>query len=425
MELNKQTRGTGRVSERTMAWLIRRPLMYDLVRGPLSFYASRDDNPAFRIWVSFLLRTHRQGFSRCKPVIWSSAFVPTELVYGLGGIPIHPEILASLMAYFSLSGWFLEKADTELSTDLCSFYRIALGMALADYLPRPDLLLSCSMLCDGSNKFFGYLGELYGVPHFFIDVPYRHGTLGRCYLIDQFRGLVDSISHLTGIPWQPERMDRIVRHSNQAREYLLRINDLRRAKPAPFPGSEALSYGAGMIFSSMGSAQGVAFFQTLLGFVRQKVEQGEGYLPQEDHRLLWLHHIRPYYPNRIFDVLDEKRAAVAFEEVSHVSWPYLEKDRIFESLAQKMLSNASNGPVERRLEAALKMAKTYAVNGVIHFSHWGCRQSCGGANVIANSLKDQGFPCMVLDGDGGDPSNYSPGQTRTRLEAFVEMLGAK
>ena len=146
--------------ERIIHWLIRRSLMYDLMRGFLRLYYLREENPAFRIWVSFLLRIHKEAFARTRPVIWSSAFVPTELVYGLGGVPVHPEILASLMAYFNINRWFLDKADTRISTDLCSFYRIALGMAMADYLPKPDLLISASTLCDGSNKFFGYLSEL-------------------------------------------------------------------------------------------------------------------------------------------------------------------------------------------------------------------------------------------------------------------------
>ena len=101
------------------------------MRGALRLCYAREENPAFRIWVSFLLRTHREAFARTKPVIWCSAFVPTELVHGLGGVPIHPEILASLMAYFNISDWFLERADTRISTDLCSFYRIALGMVNA------------------------------------------------------------------------------------------------------------------------------------------------------------------------------------------------------------------------------------------------------------------------------------------------------
>ncbi len=221
--------------ERLIAWLVKRPLGYDLVRVPLGLYALREENPAFRIWVSFLLQTHKQAFARTRPVVWCSALLPTEIVYGLGGIPIHPEVLASLMAYFDISNWFLEKANTRISTDLCSFYRIALGMAMADHLPRPDFLLSSSSLCDGSNKFFGYLSQFYGVPHFFVDVPYHNGNQGRRYLTDQLENLIDSIPRLTGLLWRRERMERVAQLSNRARNYLLQIQRTPQGPACPFP----------------------------------------------------------------------------------------------------------------------------------------------------------------------------------------------
>ena len=408
--------------ERAIGWVIRRPLMYDLLRGFLKLYYAREENPAFKIWVFFLLQTHREAFARTRPVIWSSAFVPTELIYGLGAIPVHPEILASLMAYFNISDWFLEKADTRVSTDVCSFHRIALGMALADYIPRPDLLVSTSTICDGSNKFFGYLSQLYGVPHLFLDVPHHNGRQTQRYVVDQLRVLIDSVTRITGIPWKQDRINRVIDLSNQARDALLMINELRKIRPAPFAGSEALSYGAGMIFCSLGTEQAIDFFRALHGFIRHKTDQRAGSLSQERYRLLWLHHIRPYYRNNIFEVLNGKGAAVVFEEVSHVYWPHLERDGVLQSLSEKLLSNFCSGPLDRRVDNALQLARTYDVDGVIHFSHWGCRQSCGGAGVVADALKGHGIPCLILDGDGGDPSNHSPAQTQTRLEAFLEML---
>ncbi|MFQ6038862.1 MAG: 2-hydroxyacyl-CoA dehydratase subunit D [Candidatus Aminicenantales bacterium] len=411
--------------ERSIGWLLRRSLTYGILGNILKLYYARDENPAFRIWVSFLIRMCREAFTRSKPVIWTSAFVPTELVYGIGGVPIHPEILASVMAYFNVSGWFLEKSDTRVSTDLCSFYRIALGMTMAGFLPRPDLLLSSSLLCDGSNKFFGYISQIYDVPHLFIDVPYRGGKAGRRYLVDQLHTILDSMMRLTGISSTQARMETALDLSNQARRYLLQINELRKARPAPFLGSEALSFGAGMLFCSLGCEEGVRFYRALHRFIRNNVDQGVGHPPQQKYRLLWLHHIRPYYPNNIFDVLHERGAAVVFEETNHVYWPELRREEILDSLSEKMLSNCSNGPLDRRVENALRMARAYDVDGAIHFSHWGCRQSCGGAVVLAEAFKAEGIPCILLDGDGGDPSLYSPGQTQTRLEAFVEVLDQK
>jgi benzoyl-CoA reductase/2-hydroxyglutaryl-CoA dehydratase subunit BcrC/BadD/HgdB len=43
--------------------------------------------------------------------------------------------------------------------------------------------------------------------------------------------------------------------------------------------------------------------------------------------------------------------------------------------------------------------------------------------MVRDAMRERGIPTLVLDGDGADVRNYSEGQTRTRLEAFIEMLG--
>ena len=178
-----------------------------------------------------------------------------------------------------------------------------------------------------------------------------------------------------------------------------------------------------MSFYSLGSRWGVDFFKSLYHHLQDRIAKGQGYLPREKFRLLWLHHIRPYYKNEIFEILEERGAAVSFEEANYLYWPTLDFSHPWEALAAKILSNVWAGPLERRIAAIWKMVKEYRIDGVIHFSHWGCRQSCGGAGVIGDWLKERGIPYIVLPGDGADADNYSPGQTRTRLEALVEMLG--
>ena len=63
------------------------------------------------------------------------------------------------------------------------------------------------------------------------------------------------------------------------------------------------------------------------------------------------------------------------------------------------------------------------VDGVIHFSHWGCRQSNGGVRLIKDTVMEYGIPFLNLDGDCIDERNYSKGQYLTRLEGFMEIIG--
>lgn len=182
---------------------------------------------------------------------------------------------------------------------------------------------------------------------------------------------------------------------------------------------------AGMAFYSPGSEEGVEFFRALRDHIAVRVRGGKGYLPRERFRVLWLHHIRPYYPNSIFSFLDARGIAVAFEEPNYLWWPEPRPEAPWESLTDKLLCNPWAGPLERRLQAVREMALSYGVQGAIHFSHWGCRQSTGGAVQLGEALKEMGLLYLLLPGDGADPGNYSPGQTLTRLQAFAEMLESR
>jgi benzoyl-CoA reductase/2-hydroxyglutaryl-CoA dehydratase subunit BcrC/BadD/HgdB len=177
-----------------------------------------------------------------------------------------------------------------------------------------------------------------------------------------------------------------------------------------------------MQFFGPGSPAGVEFFKAMYEELKAKVAGGKGAVAKERFRLLWLHYIRPYYPNEIISYLEAMGASVCFNEASHVYWEPLDPAKPFESLAAKVLSIPNGGPLERRAGLALKLVDEYKVDGVIHFSHWGCRQSCGGEYVIRDLMRKRDIPMLILDGDGTDSRNYSKEQTRLRLEAFLEML---
>lgn len=410
------------LGERYLRKLIHLPATYRFLL-PILWLLHLKESPAYRIWVKFLLNTFLEAYAHKKPVIWINSFFPSEIIYGLGGIPVLPEIISALVTYLGWSERFILKADTQVSTDLCSFYRCTLGLVLENYLPRPDLILSSSQLCDGANKFFNYLSQIYQCPHFLLDPPYSNHPHNHRYMEEQIENLVRQSSSALSLPLSKERFSTVLNRSNQTRRWIVKINQLRESIPSPFPGSEGLSYLSGMNFYSMGSMWALHFFPFLHMEIKKKVSLKRGYLSRENHRLLWLHHVRPYYKNEIFQILSSRGVAISFEEANYLYWSPLDASHPWKGLADKILSNIWAGPIERRIKAIEEMITTYSIEGVIHFSHWGCRQSSGGAPIIGDWLKQKGIPYLILFGDCADPNNYSPGQTRTRLEAFIEMMG--
>ncbi len=411
------------LAPRVIRRLLRSGFAMELAKGAAK-WSYRRESRAFKLWLGFLFDSMKRGFCKERPVVWISAFTPSEIPYALGLEPVLPEVIACLAAHMGMSDHAISMAERNLySTDLCSFYRCGAGLALGGYLPRPDLIISTSHLCDGAHRFFHNMSQLFGCDHYLIDVPYGNDGRDRAYLVDELYDLADFIGKRTGLHLDDERAAEAIELSNRTRQVMLEINELRRRIPSPFSGSEGMSYVLGMNFCTLGSQLGLAFFRALHGVIRERASRGEGIIEGEKYRLLWLHHIKPYYPNAIFDILEGLGAVVSFEETNHVYWGPMDSAHPLEALASKMLSNFGCGPIEHRIRAILEMAGKYRVNGAIHFSHWGCRQSCGGSHMIRDVMRERGIPTLVLDGDGADVRNYSEGQTRTRLEAFIEMLG--
>jgi benzoyl-CoA reductase/2-hydroxyglutaryl-CoA dehydratase subunit BcrC/BadD/HgdB len=70
----------------------------------------------------------------------------------------------------------------------------------------------------------------------------------------------------------------------------------------------------------------------------------------------------------------------------------------------------------------IRLAREYRVDGAVHFSHRGCRQSSGCARQVRDELAAAGIRTLVLDGECLDEREHNEGQVRTRLEAFLESL---
>jgi benzoyl-CoA reductase/2-hydroxyglutaryl-CoA dehydratase subunit BcrC/BadD/HgdB len=200
---------------------------------------------------------------------------------------------------------------------------------------------------------------------------------------------------------------------------MIKINDLRKSIPSPMYGRWAF----GFIFQAllgMGSRDVLEICETLASQLEKQVAKGEQ--GEQDHRILWLL-AYPYFKHSFVDYMEKELGLYAVtDEMSHIYWDEMDTTDPLRSLAVKTLQNNGLGEVSRRVEVAVKLAVDYNVEGAIHYSHFGCRQGCGGVSALREGLESEGIPLLVLDGDCIDERNYADSQARTRLEGFCEML---
>ena len=367
-----------------------------------------------------------QTYKNEDRVVWTSLFVPSEILFGMGLLPFSLEVGAALSACGGHSSRGLMEADSEgVPMDVCSFHKSALGFAYKGYMPRPIAHAATSSICDSNLKMIKICEPITGKKTLVLDVPYELSSESVRYLTGQLRNLVKGLEEISGRKMDPERLRKTIETANTARQRMLEVNETRVSPFAPLPGTRALGF---MLPSHMLSGSRIAeeFYTRLSLELRQKVkaEEERGSKPDRKIRLLWLE-LKPYFKTEIPAKVDvSSDTKIAFEEVNYVYWDELDPDRPYESLARKLISNPNNGPLERRIKVIKKLVSKYDIDGAVVFSQWGCRRNNAAVPTIKKELYREGVPVLNIDGDCVDDHNVMAGQVNTRFEGFLEMLKA-
>ena len=267
-----------------------------------------------------------------------------------------------------------------------------------------------------------HAAQVSDVPYWLLEVPYDNDPDAVQWLSEQLQEFASGVFDICRVKNGEERLRLALERSNTARELLNKSWQLRREHPRIIPGGEALEWLYG-IYQVFGSRQGVKLYQRLYDELVERA-RGTGPLSSSNSsrlKLLWLH-IGTYYPIDLYEVLGTMGAEIVYEEYNHPFWSPLETGDPYCALARKIMANHNIGPIERRSTAVKQMVKDYDIDGVIHFNHWGCRQSAGALRILRDALMEEDVPLLALDGDCIDRREYHPGQVRTRLEGFIEML---
>ncbi len=360
--------------------------------------------------------------------IWTTLFVPSEIIFAMKLYPFSLEVAAALCSKFGQSSHSLAEADlAAIPTDVCSFHRTALGNAYMGVYPRPLFLAGTTTICDSNLKTIQICESITGKESIILDVPYEMNDNSIKYLTNQLIRLTKCMEEVTGKKMEKHALAEAIDLSNQARGKMIELNHVRQDPLSPLAGHDALGFMVPSHYLA-GSQYSVDFYTAmadeLRGVIATRRKNGE-VADEKEIRLLWLE-LKPYFKADIFNKIENAgNTKIVFEEINHVYWDKLDPDKPYESLARKLISNHNNGPLEKRLEVIKTLAKDYNVDGVIAFSTWGCRRNNAAIPTIKKELNREGYPLLNLDGDCVDDGNYMSGQIATRTEGFIEMLGAR
>jgi benzoyl-CoA reductase/2-hydroxyglutaryl-CoA dehydratase subunit BcrC/BadD/HgdB len=267
---------------------------------------------------------------------------------------------------------------------------------------------------------------MYGKDYFLLDIPYQYKSRDSLeYLSGQLQEMTAVLEKSLGEKMDYEKLAETINYANEAREYFIKVNELRTNIPAPISGGEAIDYAALLAFT-WGSKEMVDLCKALYEEVKEKVESNAGVAKTHSKpRILW-RHLRPYYSNSLIEFIEKDlNCDIVFEEINFIHWGEMDPSDPFRSIASKLILNSPVGPIEHWMEDSFGLLEKYQVDAVISYTHWGCRQLSSTNQMFKDELNKRDIPMLELGGDCVDSRNYSLQQMKTRIQAFIEMIEDK
>ncbi|MBI2878014.1 MAG: 2-hydroxyacyl-CoA dehydratase [Candidatus Tectomicrobia bacterium] len=364
-----------------------------------------------------------------RPIVGHTVMAPTEIFYAMDLAPMSLENVACMQAILlnKYEDYLGTARSFGLAPETCSAHRMLAGAFLNQMVTSPDMIIWSNLVCDNTAKSGDALMDIYGIPGFFLDRPYKWNEEGVRYYTSQTEELVQFLEKHTGRKLDEGKLKEAVVHSNRVIEIYREIYELRKARPAPMRNRNLMNQNTiEGLFS--GTPEAVTYFEQVRDEIKANVQAGRGVAEEERYRPLFLF-LPPFYELKILDWLERDQGAVSVMEpfISYYAPGEMDPNKPIESIARKAFfrhtAQPMHGPSEAFVDDALRIAKEFGADGAVYFAHIGCRQACALIRTLKDRLKEElDVPTLVVDIDIMDPSLSSGAEIKDKFERFFEIL---
>ncbi|MGE5361294.1 MAG: 2-hydroxyacyl-CoA dehydratase subunit D, partial [Bacteroidales bacterium] len=345
-------------------------------------------------------------------------------IIGVAYLAVPEEIIhAAEMLPFRVSGdnepLPMELADSQLLPNNCSVMRGIWQQVLEEKYAFLDGMVN-SPVCDGMRRLHDNWLEFKKLPY--MDVIYfpRKATDDalQMYLIDLERWR-ERLSEFRGQRIRDNELVRSIGLYNRTRELMQQFCELRKRERPPVTGVEALETmkAAGRMPREQ--------YNDLLGQLLDEIK-GSGREIKKGKRLMIVGN--DIHNSNWMAALEELDAVVVTDEMITVGarcfWDKVDASLPpMEGIARHYLFNRPQDStiyLSNRYEHIFTLAKDYKVDGVVSDVVRFCAPLENDKPWLRKAMDERGIPLLEL---GVDYCEHPSGQMRTRVEAFLEMLG--
>lgn len=362
------------------------------------------------------LREHAKNGG--KVVATYCVFVPEELVWAAGAIPV------GLCAGTQFS---VPIAEEVLPRNTCALIKSSFGFKLGKICPyvQSSHLIVGETTCDGKKKMFEMLGNYQ--PVYVMEVPNKKTAQSRRLWREEVQAFKEIIEKLTGNIITAENLAQATELVNQRRRALQRLYNLRKIRPVPISGKDALLVTQVSFYDDVKRCSQQV--NALCDELDKRVAEGMGVASKDAPRIL-ISGSPMAIPNWKLHHLIESAGAVVVCEESCTGTRHFSDlvppsrdglDGALDAIAGRYMNIhcACFTPNDERLDDIVNLAREYQADGVIHYNLQFCHTYANEAVKVEKRLAEADIPLLRIETDYSDEDS---GQLRTRIEAFLEMI---
>ncbi len=397
--------------------------------------------PPLRVsaWTKELVAKHYlegRYVENVKPVAWVTSGAPVEYLKALGFYVLYPENHGALCGTRRAVAGLSEAAEAAgYSRDLCSYARADIGSLLSGKtpvgkLPRPDLLVTCTNICQTVLYWYQVLAEYLKVPLVVIDTPFAYTDVTSHaveYVKKQIEGAIEAAEKVAGKTLTESKLKRVIELSKEAAELWNQVLKKCRHRPSPISVFDQFIHMAPVV-EMRGDEVTVKFYEAMLRELDERIAAGIGAVRNEKKRVLW-DNLPIWYKLRSLAEHLAKRGVAIVTSTYTNAWAELgvlmDSHKPTESMARVYLSPILNRGTGHKLSVMKKMIEEYSIDGVILHSDRSCKPySIGQMDQRTRLIGELKTPALLLESDHADPRSFSEEQVLSRLDSFMEMMGA-
>jgi benzoyl-CoA reductase/2-hydroxyglutaryl-CoA dehydratase subunit BcrC/BadD/HgdB len=371
-----------------------------------------------------------------RKVAWVTSGAPVEFLKALDFYLLYPENHGAICGTARRAVDLAEFAEAAgYSRDICSYARTDLGTLISGRspvgkLPRPDLLVACTNICQTVLFWYRVLAQRFGVPLVLIDTPFvYHGEASAhslAYVLRQIEDAIPIAERVAGKALSPARLDQVGHLSREACLLWLEILERNRHVPAPISAFDEFVSMAPIV-EMRGEASTVDFYAAMLGEVDGRIARGVSAVRPERRRLLWDNLPVWYRLRYLAELLAERGVAIVASTYAQ-AWgelaPLMDPGHPLMSMARAYTYPILNRGTGHKLRTMQNMIRDYHLDGVILHSDRSCKPySVGQMGQRDQLVERMKTPALLLEADHNDSRCFAEELVSDRIAAFAEMLG--